>query len=237
MADVPILALDTSTSFGSVALAVGGTVAAEIVLRVGAGSSSSLLPAIDDAVRIAGHSPRDLGGVVVAGGPGSFTGLRIAAATAKGLVHALGVPLWSYSGLMAAAAAAALDGTPVCALFDAHRRDLFAACYRIGDGGVETLLEPCALTVDELAATARWGERTVFTGEAAPLYRDELSAVPGAIVVPAHLARPRASALIHLRELAPALGAVADPAGWEPEYVRASGAERIAAERAAAAGP
>lgn len=228
----PILALDTSTAAGSVAIGGAGHVAAEINLRVGAGSSESLLPTIDDAMRIAGLTPRELGGIVVGGGPGSFTGLRIAAATAKGLVHALGVPLWSYSGLMATAAGAAVDDAVVCALFDARRRDVFAAAYRFGGDGVETLLEPAALTVDELAGRAAgWPAPVRFTGEAALIHAAELAAVPGARVAPAHLAAPRASALLWLRERAPAFGRVAEPGGWEPEYVRASGAERIAAAR------
>ena len=170
--------------------------------------------------------------MVVGGGPGSFTGLRIAAATAKGLVHALGVPLWSYSGLLATAAASWSAERAVCALFDARRRDVFAACYRF-DNGVRELLAPCALTLDELVA--RIGEEPVlFTGEAALLHRAELERLPWARVAPAHQAVPRAAALLWLRDQVPAIGRVAVPAEWEPDYVRASGAERIAAQAARA---
>lgn len=129
--DGPILALDTSTETGSVAVGRGGRLLAEATLSVGPGHSSALLPAVDWVVRAAGLAPGDLAAVVVGGGPGSFTGLRIAAATAKGMVRALGVPLFAYSGLLAAAAGHWGAGRPVCALFDARRRDVYAGCWRL----------------------------------------------------------------------------------------------------------
>jgi tRNA threonylcarbamoyladenosine biosynthesis protein TsaB len=223
----PVLALDTSTSMGSVAVGDGDALLAETVLRVGAGHSQALLPAMDRALRSAGLTPADLRAVVVAGGPGSFTGVRIGAATAKGIVHALGIPLHAYSGLLAAAAGCWGAGRPVCALFDARRRDVYAACYRFG-AGVEEVFPPEALTLDALLEHLR-GEPVLFTGEAAVLHREEIERERGRSVVPAHLAVPRASALLALLREAPELGRVEDPAQWEPEYVRASGAERIAA--------
>jgi tRNA threonylcarbamoyladenosine biosynthesis protein TsaB len=228
----PVLALDTSTSVGSVAVGDGDALLAETVLRVGAGHSQALLPAMDRALRSAGLAPADLRAVVVAGGPGSFTGVRIGAATAKGIVHALGVPLYAYSGLLATAAGCWGAGRPVCALFDARRRDVYAACYRFGRG-VEEVLAPEALALDALLERLR-GEPVLFTGEAALLHREEIEREPGGSVVPPHLAVPRASALLALLREAPERGRVPDPAQWEPEYLRASGAERIAA---AAGGP
>ncbi|MET0396976.1 MAG: tRNA (adenosine(37)-N6)-threonylcarbamoyltransferase complex dimerization subunit type 1 TsaB [Longimicrobiaceae bacterium] len=224
----PVLALDTSTSVGSVAVGQGDRLLAEIVLAVGSGHSSALLPAIDRALRSAGLEARELAGVVVGGGPGSFTGVRIAAATAKGIVHAAGVPLWAYSSLLAAAAGCWGADRPVCALFDARRRDVYAACYRFG-AGVEETMAPEALTVDEVLERFRGGPPPLFTGEAAVIHREEIGREAGVRVVPAHLAAPRASALLALLRAAPEAGRVAEPAHWEPEYVRASGAERIAA--------
>jgi tRNA threonylcarbamoyladenosine biosynthesis protein TsaB len=66
--------------------------------------------------------------VIVGAGPGSFTGVRVAAATARGLAHGLGVPLYAYSSLAAVAMETGLDGN-VCALFDARRGEVYAACY------------------------------------------------------------------------------------------------------------
>jgi len=99
----PYLAIDTSTALGSVAVGRGDRLLAEVVVGVTVRHSEALLPAVDFVLRSAGLEPRDLGGVVVGGGPGSFTGVRVAGATAKGLVRVLGVPLYAYSGLLALA--------------------------------------------------------------------------------------------------------------------------------------
>jgi tRNA threonylcarbamoyladenosine biosynthesis protein TsaB len=238
----PLLALEASTPIGSVAVGDGVCLLTEVTLGVAGQHSSALAPAIDAAVRWAGYEPRDLGGVVVGGGPGSFTGLRIAAATAKGVVYALDVPLWSYSGLLTVAAGCALvkprREARVCALFDARRRDVYAACYRFvaGDAGwrIVEVFAPEALPIEELLARFRPGEVPIFTGEAALTYAAELERELDAAVAPPHLAVPRASALLWLQRVAPELGRVVDQRGWEPEYVRAPGAERIAAARTSA---
>src|SRR5262245_22327989 len=94
------LALDTSTATGSAALGRDGNLLAEIVLGNGTRQSTQLLPAIDYLMGVLDAQPTDLDRVVVGGGPGSFTGLRISAATAKGLVAALGLELLAYSGLL-----------------------------------------------------------------------------------------------------------------------------------------
>jgi tRNA threonylcarbamoyladenosine biosynthesis protein TsaB len=228
----PVLALDSSAGVGSVAVGDGDRVLGEAVLNVGPGASSALLPAVDHVLRTAGLAPKDLRGVVVAGGPGSFTGLRIAAASAKGMVSALGIPLYAYSGLLASAAGHWGAGRPVCAIFDARRRDVYLACYRFG-AGVEELIRPTAMSVDEVVERFRaTAEVPLFTGEAAAIHGAELARELGAPVVPALLAAPRASALLWLVQAVPERGFVAAPAAWEPEYVRAAGAERIAAARA-----
>lgn len=235
--DGPFLALESSTSTGSVAVGDAGGLRAEMVLNVVGAHSSALLPAVDEVVRAAGLTPRDLAGVVVGAGPGSFTGLRIAAATAKGVVHGLGVPLYAYSSLLVAAAAGWAAGGPVCALFDARKRDVFAGCWRLADdGAVEPILEPTALTIDEVIARFGDGPAPVFVGAGATLHAEALRAGLGARVMPSALGVPRASALLWLAASSPDMGRVADPAAWEPEYVRDPGAVRIAAARAAGAG-
>lgn len=226
----PVLALDTSTRWGSVAVGDGSQLLAEVVLGSVAGHSGALVPAADAALRWAGLHPRDLKAIVVAGGPGSFTGLRVAAASAKGMAHALGVPLFAFGSLLVAAAGMAGAGRPVCALFDARRRDVFAACYRF-EAGVETMLAPQAVSLDVLRGQLRAVANLIFVGDGAWLHREDLEQLPGASVIPPPVGVSRASSLLWLLEIAPALGRVREPADWEPEYLRASGAERIAAAR------
>jgi len=230
--DGPVLALDSSTPGGSVAVGVDGRVAAEVSLDPGRGASSLLLPAVDRAVREAGLAPGDLAAVVAAGGPGSFTGLRIAAATAKAVVRALEVPLFAYSGLLAAAATLRGAGRSVCALFDARNREVFAGCWRFDGDAVEELLAPAALGIDVVIARVR-DASPVCTGEGAALYRAEVEAALGAGSVVEPGGGSPAAGLLWLARAVPERGRVADPAAWEPDYLRASGAERIAAARGA----
>src|SRR5688500_14050077 len=88
-----VLAIDTSTPVGSVALGAGNAVLPQAVVGVNARQAEGLLPVIDFVLQRAGVTPPQLGAVVVAGGPGSFTGVRIAAAAAKAFARALDIPL------------------------------------------------------------------------------------------------------------------------------------------------
>ena len=223
-----MLALDSSTLGGSVAVGVDGRVAAERVLPNRAGASGTLLPNADEALREAGLSPRDVAALVVGGGPGSFTGLRIAAATAKAAVRVLGIPLFAYSGLLGAAAARRRDGRAVCALFDARNREVYAGCWRFG-AGVEEAMAIEALALDALIERFR-GDPPLFTGDGAWMHRDALAAAFGGDAVTTEEGPSTAAGLLWLAGAVPERGRVADPPAWEPDYVRSSGAERIAAE-------
>ncbi|MBI4408317.1 MAG: tRNA (adenosine(37)-N6)-threonylcarbamoyltransferase complex dimerization subunit type 1 TsaB [Gemmatimonadetes bacterium] len=219
------LAIETSTSLGSVAVGRGPEVLGEALLAVRGRQAETVLPAIDALLRGAGLGVKDVGGVVVGGGPGSFTGVRIAAATAKGLVRALGVPLFAYSGLAALAASLGAESRPVCALFDARRGEVYAACYRFpAYRRMETVLPPGARALDEVIRSVREHD-PLYAGDGALRQRARLQQVGGA-VAPAHLSVPRASALLWLAQLDPEAGHVAAPSEWEPVYLRASGAER-----------
>lgn len=225
-----VLAIDSSTRDAYVAVEVDGTLAAEEAVTARANASSALLPAVDRAVRAAGLAPGGVSAVVVGGGPGSFTGLRIAAATAKGIVRALGVPLYAYSGLLAAAAAHRDGDGAVCALFDARNREVFAGCWSFV-GGIRELLPPTILPVDAVIDRLR-ADSPCFASDGAALHAAELEAAFGAdAVLPAADESP-AAGLLWLAWKDPERGRVAAPSAWEPDYLRASGAERIAAARA-----
>jgi tRNA threonylcarbamoyladenosine biosynthesis protein TsaB len=227
-----VLAIDSSTRAAYVAVEVDGRLAAAETVTARANASSALLPAVDRAVRAAGLAPAEVAAVVVGGGPGSFTGLRIAAATAKGIVRALGVPLYAYSGLLAAAAAHREGGGAVCALFDARNREVFAGCWRFGDAGVEEVLGVAAAGIDDVVERLR-GERVRFVGEGAVLHGALLAEAFGAAAV-AEEERSAAAGLLWLARAVPGAGRVRDAAAWEPDYVRAAGVERMAAARGAA---
>lgn len=222
------LAIETSTPLGSVAVGSGDAILAEAVLGVHSRHSEALLPAIDFVLRNAQVQKDQLERIVVGGGPGSFTGLRISAATAKALATALEIPLYSYSGLAALAAGAAVFAQPVCALFDARRGEVYAGCYRFPDlRRMETLLEPAPRQLDDVLALVDV-RTTLFVGDGA-LRNEGALRERGAVVAPAYFGVPRASTLLWLSDLVPNAGRVDDIAGWEPLYLRESGAERMRA--------
>jgi tRNA threonylcarbamoyladenosine biosynthesis protein TsaB len=214
------LGIEAATPVGSVAVARDATLLAEATLGLTTRHSELLLPAIDFVLRSAGVERRELAEVVVGGGPGSFTGVRIAAATARGLAAALGVPIAVHGSLAIAAVASGVRGTPVCALFDARRGEVYAGCYVVQEAGVETVLEPMAAHVEDVLARLT-GKDVVYTGDGAHACAARLGGAP---IVPALLGTARAAALLWLHAHAPA--GSSEDAHWEPTYLRSSGAER-----------
>jgi tRNA threonylcarbamoyladenosine biosynthesis protein TsaB len=215
------LGIEAATPTGGVAVARDGVLLAEATLGLTTRHSELLLPAIEFVLHAGGVTRLALDGIVVGEGPGSFTGVRIAAATARGLAAALAVPLFAHSSLAAVAAGTGVQGRPVCALFDARRGEVYAACYRFGAHPTEVLLAPAALPLAEvLERTSPY--QPLFVGDGALRYADRLPSVP----LPALLAPPRAAALLWLQEREPESGRVREVAGWEPAYLRESGAER-----------
>ena len=223
--DGPWLALDTATPLGSVAIGWPGRILAEVTLGVQVRHSEALLPAISFVLERTSIRQQELSRIIVGAGPGSFTGVRIAAATGKGLARALGLPLFAYSSLAALAANAAVAGEPVCALFDARRNEVYAACYRFPpNGGITTELAPAAMEIDDVLRRVLVLD-PVFVGEGAIRHRERIAALGGRLALPAMVV-PHSSALIWLAGEAPELGQVSDPAHWVPDYARPAGAER-----------
>jgi tRNA threonylcarbamoyladenosine biosynthesis protein TsaB len=215
------LALETSTRLGSLAIGDDSGLIGECTLSVRATHSETVLP---EAVRLlarAGCGVEDLTAVVVGAGPGSFTGVRIAASLAKGLCFARELPLMAFSSL--AAVAASSGANRVCAAFDARRDEVYAAAFEF-----EKLPRPewgpAVLSIDRLLeeiSASSW----CFAGDGANRHGATIEAAGGR-VLPPHLGIPRAAALLWLARHAPDEGRVEDPGLWEPGYIRASGAER-----------
>jgi tRNA threonylcarbamoyladenosine biosynthesis protein TsaB len=223
------LAIEAATPVGSVAVSRDGVLLSEVVLGVQSRHSEALLPAADYALREAGATMAELAAVVVGGGPGSFTGVRVAAAAAKGLARALDVPLHAWSSLAALAAGAGFGEAPTCALFDARREEVYAACYRFPNGATcETLLEPVACSLaDAIEQALPHGAR--FVGDGARRHAAAIEAAGGTVVHALHVV-PRAGALLWLASLeaagraGSAGGRVEDVGTWEPAYLRESAA-------------
>ena len=226
------LAIDTATDDASAAAGVPPGVAAVARVSGARRHAAEILGLVDQVLRGPGLRPADLAGIVVADGPGSFTGLRIGWAAARGLAHEPEVPLHAIPALLAAAHGAATDrGGTVAACFDALRGQVFGAVYRFETSGVVTLVEPAVLTVAELVQ--RTPERPrVAVGDGAVRYATEIVAWTGAEPLPLGAVAPNAASLLNLvgregvgRRLeapdAPAYGRPAEAqAKWEARHGR-----------------
>ncbi len=215
-----LLALDTSGPVGAVAVAREGAVVAGASLGRRMEHAAHLLPAVGRALEEAGVARVELEGVVVGAGPGSFTGVRVAAATAKGLARALAIPLWAVSSL--AGAALAVAGTGVrYVLFDARGDRVYGACYHVGGDAVRTLVSPHAGEVSDVLAS-RVPRGALFVGDAAQRHRARIEGAGHTVAEDGPVDSPAVGLLRYLA-LEPD-APVADVATWEPTYLRASGA-------------
>ena len=188
-----ILGFDTATLTAGVAVTDDDNVLAE-ARHDGSGRSADLLVTIDEVCRRANVTPQGLDAVAVGAGPGSFTGLRIGMATAKGIAFAARKPLWAVSSLAALAwdarASVRADaGVEVfVAVLDARRSEVFAGCYACpGPGRWELLGDERVMPPSELAAWARAiaGDRGLaYAGDAIDAYRDQLASLAGSWLPP-----------------------------------------------------
>lgn len=224
-----VLALDTATLVASSAVVSDGRVVAERDARVTT-HSEKLLPLVDELLAEARLEPAALDLVACGAGPGSFTGLRIGLATAKGLAFALGKPLVVASSLAALALEAEdecqASGALALALLDAKKQEVYAGLYHMRPEGpipvgAERVIGPEALVghVSQLAS----GAPVVVVGDGAAAYPDA-AARCGRILAPAR-GTPRARAVARLALARVAQGTPDELATAAPTYIRASEAE------------
>lgn len=168
-----ILGIDSSGLVASVALMSEGILAGEYTIHNKKTHSQTLLPMIADMLEMAEVKPEELDCVAVSAGPGSFTGLRIGASTAKGLAWTLGIPIVPVSSLMGLAANISEQGALVCPIMDARRGQVYYGVYRITDGIPDILTEPDVTAVETvLEQVNAMGNRVIFLGDGVPVFRE-----------------------------------------------------------------
>lgn len=177
-----ILAIDTSTLLGGVAVAEASSgLIAEVRLNIKSTHSERLMTAIDSVMKLSGHRIDDMDVFGVAIGPGSFTGLRIGLSTVKGFSFATGKPVVSVPTLEAFAWNFPYSGYPVCPMLDARKKEVYTALFQWKEKGFERLIPEASVSLDDFLAKASGlaGGAIVFAGEGALLYRKEIIRLMG----------------------------------------------------------
>ena len=223
-----ILSIETATGCGSVALTRGdvdeGRVLAEATAQPEITHSRQLLGSVDWVMRSAGITWQDIDGIAVSLGPGSFTGLRIGMAAAKGMVLATGVPMLGVPTFDAIALSCPLIDRPLWCLLDARKQEVYAACYLPGRGGRPVQHgDPVAVRPELLVEQI--DEPALFAGPGVDAYKEIFASRSGNVLLPAALSSPRAARTGFLAAAQLAAGNILNPATAVPLYVRASDAE------------
>lgn len=228
-----ILALDSSGLVASVALTEDETLVAEYSTNYKKTHSQTLLPMLDEIKRMVELDLSSIDVIAVAAGPGSFTGLRIGSATAKGLGLALGVPLAAIPTVDALAMNLYGCEKLICPIMDARRSQVYTGLYvfekKDGSYALRAQLAQCALPVRELAEKINGlGREVIFLGDGVPVYQDllkELLQVPYSFA-PASCNRQRAACTAVLGAQYAKEGRLLGADAFAPEYLRMSQAER-----------
>lgn len=221
-----ILAIDTSTLTGSVALMKDGDVVGEMTLSVSAKHSERLLPAVDRLLSDAGESLEAIDLFATSVGPGSFTGLRIAIATVQAFCLAHQRPFFGISTLQALACNGGLFSGLVIPLLDARRGEVYAGIYRVnGTRPPQIIGEELALTPEQLVETLQEPNlarsNILLVGEGSRVYREKLNqGLKGrALFAPPAMNYPRAAHVGSLAYFQVQRGGVPDK-HLLPRYVR-----------------
>ncbi len=217
-----ILGMDTTGNTLSVALSQDEKILGELNIHGTKKHSETLLPAVD---ALLGHTERDIADVdmiAVSVGPGSFTGIRIGVATAKGLAHALQKKVAQIDTLEALMQNVFFNGT-ICAIMDARRSQVYAAAKN----GEDTVINSCATDIGELLPRLSGGP-VLFVGDGIDAYRDVIQkGLPQSFFAAEPSRYQRASSVCMLGYKKSQADELADYRQVKANYLRPSQAERL----------
>lgn len=229
-----ILGIESSSLVASTAIYEDGITMAEYTVDFKMTHSQTLLPMINEMVKLVGIDLNTIDAIAVSGGPGSFTGLRIGSATAKGLGLALNKPLIHVPTLDATAYNLFGASGLICPIMDARRNQVYTGVYCYTDHRLDTVWEQDTMSIEALAEGLNClDHEVIFLGDGVAVYREKLEAlltIPFSFA-PAHVNRQRAAAVGALAEVYYKEGKIQTAEEHEPEYLRKSQAERERAER------
>lgn len=224
-----ILGLDSSGLVASVAIVEDENLLGEYTVNYKKTHSQTLLPMLDEVAGMIELDLNTIDAIAIAGGPGSFTGLRIGSATAKGLGLALEKPIINVPTVDALAYNLVGHQYAVCPLMDARRNQTYTGLYRFVGNEIQILKEQCAVGIDEIVSYINeTGLPVVFLGDGVPVFREYLKENVKVAwqEAPAHLNKQRAGAVAALGMNYYAQGRYESADEHRPEYLRLSQAER-----------
>lgn len=229
-----ILAIDSSSLVASVAIVTDDVLTAEYTINHKITHSQTLLPMIDEISKMIELNMETVDAIAIAGGPGSFTGLRIGSATAKGFGLALNKPIINVPTIEAMAYNLYSSNYIVCPIMDARRQQVYTGIYKFNGTEMETIKEQCAISVDELIYELdKIGRPVMFVGDGIPVYREMIDGKMASehYYAPANMNRQKASSLAVLAMEYYKQGKIETAAEHKPDYLRLSQAEREMQEK------
>ena len=228
-----ILAFETSAKAASVALTQEGKLLGESYQNTGLTHSQTLMVMAQDLLRQCGVAISQLDAVAVAKGPGSFTGVRIGVAAAKGLAWGAELPCVGVSTLSAMAAGLGAWQGYVCPVMDARRSQVYNALFHVDCGKYTRIREDRAISLQELGEDVKNLSQPIFlVGDGSVLcYNTLLEAVPALVLPPEHRMHQRAVGVALEAQRMMHEGAIPPAAELVPNYLRLSQAERERNER------
>ena len=228
-----ILAFETSAKAASVALMERGKLLGEAYQNTGLTHSQTLMVMAEDLLKACNLIPKDVEAVAVAAGPGSFTGVRIGVAAAKGFAWGGELPCYGVSTLEAMARnLGAWEGYVVPAM-DARRSQVYTAIFHAEKGILTRVEEDMAISLEELKEKIKnFSEPVFLVGDGALLcYNTLLEEVPGLVLPPEHRMHQRAAGVALTAQVMMDAGDPGNGAELTPNYLRLSQAERERAAR------
>ena len=228
-----ILAFEPSAKAPSVALTDGGKLLAESYQNTGMTHSQTLMVMAQELLKTCGLSPKDVEAVAVASGPGSFTGVRIGVAAAKGFAWGGELPCYGVSTLEAMARNLGIWQGYVVPAMDARRSQVYTAIFHAQKGVLTRLEEDMAISLEELREKIKNFEESIFlVGDGALLcYNTLLEEVPALVLPPEHRMHQRAAGVALTAQAMADAGDPGKAAELTPNYLRLSQAERERAAR------
>ena len=232
-----ILGLDSSGIVASVAIVEDDVLIAEYIVNYKNTHSKTWLPMLDEIAKMTELDLNSIDAIAVAAGPGSFTGLRIGSATAKGLGLALKKPLIAIPTVEGLAYNLYDISGLICPIMDARRKQVYTGIYRFTDHQLKVVEDQMAVPMETVIEKLnQYGEAVTFLGDGVPVFHEliaEKMTVPYSFA-PAHVNKQRAAAVAALGEIYYRQGKTETAMEHVPDYLRVSQAERERAEREAA---